>query len=231
MIPYFLDNTTITLLEELQNDFNISFVQRNIDFCEVFQKSGKATIYYNPKIANSSSIAHELLHVWLTSYNYVIGNHIYLYLESDKKLSKIFKKFLCDHISNCCDHYKMYPKFLELGYQPVDFLSDGLKPKVSLKEIVNIKLKFLGLYNSKHINFYIGSLFSIFADHAKNDYSKEFLYLKKLDSELFSIVSDFWSKWEKFDIKNIDPIYNSDHDLTNNFIHNMETWVKNKRVI
>jgi|ADurb_Leu_01_Slu_FD_contig_31_1582614_length_781_multi_1_in_0_out_0_1 hypothetical protein len=231
MIPNVLDNTTVSLLEDLQRDFDISFEQKNINFCEVFQKSGTATIYYNPKIVDSASIAHELLHIWLTRFNYSIGNHIYLCLQSDKKLNKIFNKFLCDYITNCCDHFKMYPKFIGLGYKPADFLTNSLESKATFKDVKRIKLKFLGSYNSKAINYYIGSLFSIFADHVDNDYSKQVSYLKKLDSDLFSIVSDFWNKWEIFDIENIDAIYNSDLDLTNSFIDNMSDWVENKRII
>jgi hypothetical protein len=125
----------------------------------------------------------------------------------------------------------MYPKFIGLGYKPADFLTNSLESKATFKDVKRIKLKFLGSYNSKAINYYIGSLFSIFADHVDNDYSKQVSYLKKLDSDLFSIVSDFWNKWEIFDIENIDAIYNSDLDLTNSFIDNMSDWVENKRII
>lgn len=231
MVPNVLDKATSSLLLDLQKDFDISFEHKNIDYCEVFQKSGKATIYYNPKIVDSASIAHELLHIWLTRFNYSIGNHIYLSLQSDKKLNKIFNKFLCDYITNCCDHFKMYPKFIGLGYKPGDFLTNSLESKATFKDIKRIKLKFLGSYNSKAINYYIGSLFSIFADHVDNDYSKQIECLKKLDSDLFSIVFEFWNKWKIFDIENIDAIYNSDLDLTNSFIDNMTEWVKNKRII
>lgn len=231
MIPSILDKATSSLLEDLRQDFDISFEHKNIDYCRVFQKNNKATIYYNPKIVDSASIAHELLHVWLKRFNYHIGNHIYLCLQSDKKLNKIFNKSLCDHITNCCDHFKMYPKFIELGYDPADFLINSLEPKATIEDIKRIKLKFLGLYKSNAINVYIGSLFSILADHVDNDYSKQHSYLKKLDPELYLIVPDFWNKWVIFDIENIDAIYNSDLDLTNSFIDNMTDWVKHKRII
>ncbi len=231
MIPNVLDNSASSLLEDLEKDFDISFEQKNIDYCEVFQKSKKATIYYNPKNVDSASIAHELLHVWLTRFNYSIGNHIYLSLQSDKKLNKVFNKFLCDYITNCCDHFKMYPKFINLGYKPADFLKNSLDEKASLKDIKGLKLKFLGSYNSKAINFFIGSLFSIFADHVENDYAQHHEYLKQKDYELYSIVSDFWNKWVIFDIENIDAIYNSDLDLTNSFVDSMIEWVKNKRIV
>lgn len=77
MIPKNIDEKTLELLNDLQTDFDIAFEIKYIDYCEVFQKSKTATIYYNPKIVNSESIAHELLHIWLNRFNYSIGNYIF----------------------------------------------------------------------------------------------------------------------------------------------------------
>lgn len=226
----FLDTATNSLLEELQKDFEISFETKNIDYCEVFQKNNVATVYYNPKHVDTASIAHELLHVWLTKFNYSIGNRIYLSTKSNKKLHKIFNKFLCDYITNCCDHNRMYPKFLEMGYSPMDFLKNSLEPKASLKDVKNIKIKFWNFHNSKAINHYIGSLFSILADHVENDYTQYNAILKKLDYELYLIVADYWRKWQVFDIENIDPIYISDIELIHNLIEKLTNWVTPKKI-
>lgn len=232
MIPNCLDINTIELLNDLRADFDITFETKDIDYCEVFQKSNKATIYYNPKLVNAESIAHELLHIWLNRFNYSIGNHIFLCTQGDKKLSKFLNKFLCDYIENCCDHYKMYPKYLEMGYSPKEFLKNSLELKTSISDIKNIKLKFLSVYNSQSINLFIGGLFSILADHIKeNDYSEHHKYLIEKDSKLYNIVVGFWNKWEVFDIENIDPINNSDLELTNSFIDGLTAWANNKIII
>ncbi len=228
MTPDNLDTATLELLEDLRNDFAISFETKNIDYCEVFQKSKTAIIYYNPKIVNTESIAHELLHIWLTRYNYSIGNHLFLSTQGDKKLSKFLNKFLCDYITNCCDHFKMYPKFIEMGYSPSEFLTNSLAPKASLKDVKEIKLKLFGLYNSKSVNLYIGCLISIFADHAGNDYTEHHAILKEKDRELYSIVTQFWSKWVDFNIENIDPIFNSDLELTDNLVEEFTQWGESK---
>lgn len=232
MIPKNLDDKTLELFNDLNKDFDISFEVKDIDYCEVFQKSKTATIYYNPKNVNSESIAHELLHIWLNRFNYSIGNYIFLCTQSDKKLSKFLNKFLCDFIENYCDHYKMYPKYLEMGYSPKEFLKNGLELKTSVSEIKKIRLKFLGLYNSQSINLFIGCLFSILADHIKeNDYTEHHTYLMDKDLSLYNIVCGFWKKWEAFDIENIDPIYNSDIELTDSFIDGLTNWAKNKTLI
>jgi hypothetical protein len=45
------------------------------------------------------------------------------------------------------------------------------------------------------------------------------------------MVVDFWNKWEVFDIENIDPIYNSDLELSDNFIDGLTDWTNNKTFI
>lgn len=230
MTPENLDTATLELLEDLRNDFEISFETKNIDYCEVFQKSKTAIIYYNPKIVNTESIAHELLHIWLNRYNYSIGNHLFLCTQSDKKLSKFLNKFLCDYIENCCDHYKMYPKFIEMGYSSSNFLTNSLAPKASLQDVNGIKLKLVGLYNSNSVNLYIGCLISILADHAENDYTEHHAILKTKDAELYSIVTQFWTKWVDFDIENIDPIFNSDLELTDKLIEEFTKWGESKTI-
>ncbi|NQU83818.1 MAG: hypothetical protein HQ536_03845 [Parcubacteria group bacterium] len=226
-----LDIATLDLLEDLKKDFSISFQTKDVNYCEVFQKSKSAIIYYNPKIVNTESIAHELLHIWLTRFNYCIGNHIFLSTRSKKKLNKILNKFLCDYITNCCDHFKMYPKYIEMGYSPSEFLTNSLAPKASLKDVKKIKLKLLGLYKSHTINLYIGCLISILADHVENDYTEHQSILKNKDTELYRIITQFWAKWVDFDIENIDPIFNSDIELTDKFIEELTNWVDTKKVL
>lgn len=232
MTPKNIDKNTLELLNDLQTDFEITFEVKNIDYCEVFQKNKTATIYYNPSIVNTESIAHELLHIWLNRFDYSIGNHIFLCTQNDKKLSKFFNKFLCDYITNCCDHFKMYPKYLEMGYSPKEFIENGLELQASVSDIKALELKVLGNYDSKSINFFIGCLFSILADHIKEkDYTEHHEYLIDKEFELYNIISSFWKKWELFDIENIDPIYNSDLELSDSFIDELTDWTKNKTFI
>ena len=93
-------------------------------------------------------------------------------------------------------------------------------------------MKFLGLYSLQAINLFIGYLFSIYADHIKeNDYTEHHKYLMDIDSKLHEVISDFWRKWETFDVEKIDPIYNSDLILTDSLIDGLTTWANYKTVI
>lgn len=225
-----MDLNTSQLLSELRQEFEINFQPKDINFCEVFTQNGKSTIFYNPNIVDNESIAHELLHIWLNKFNYVIGNHIFVSFQSDWKLSKIFNKFLCDYIENCLDHYKMYPKYLEMGFGPEKFIMNGLDEKCSINDIKKLHLKFLNKYKPDSINRYIGYLISIYADHVENNYDKHLELLQKKEPELFKIVTDFWNKWVEFDIENIDAIHNSDIELAESFMIEMEDWIEYKKL-
>jgi hypothetical protein len=107
---------------------------------------------------------------------------------------------------------------------------NGLEEKCSIRDIKTLHLKFLKKYKSKSIDKYIGYLISIYADHVENEYTEHLELLKSKEPELFEIVTDFWNDWMKFDIENIDPIYNSDIDLAEKFIVSMENWIEHKSI-
>lgn len=58
MIHEKLDSQTLDFLEELQTIYNIDFIEKEINYCEVFQKDGNATIYYNPEIIDTETVTH-----------------------------------------------------------------------------------------------------------------------------------------------------------------------------
>ena len=227
-----LDIKNQKLLSDLQEIYEIDFEEKNIEYCEVFSKNSKSTIYYNPTIVDNDSIAHELLHIWLNTFNYISANILYILSQENVKLKKIFNKKLCDYIGNCMDHIKMYPKYLEMGYSSHKFVTLGINEKSSIEDLRNLKIKnVLKFYNSKEIENYIGNLISIYADHYQNDYSKHIDILKNKDPELFKIITKFWNTWKNFDIENIDCIFNSDVEVMSDFYEDIENWVSNKNVI
>jgi hypothetical protein len=226
-----LDETNQKFLSQLQKIYEIEFEEKNIEHCEVFTINKKSIIFYNPKIIDNDSIAHELLHIWLNIYNYCSPNILYLLSQENKKLKNIFIKYLTDYIGNCMDHLKMYPKYIEMGYDPNKFVTLGLKEKSNLDALKSIKIKnIFNFYNPKSIEIYIGNLISIYADHYCNDYQEHLHLLEKKEPALFKIITEFWKSWINFDIENIDPIYNSDIEILNTFYYNMENWSKNKMI-
>ena len=227
-----LDENNNRLLSELEKEYQIEFRAENVDYYSVFTQNKTAIISYNPQNKiEDESIMHELLHIWLIQFKCLSGNHIYLSCLNHKKLKLVFIKFLTDYIGSCFDHYKMYPKFIEMGYAPEKFLSCGVAEKCTIKDIKNLKMRVLLAYSAKSVEKYIGYLISIYADHIDNNYTEHLRLLKQKNAELFEIVTNFWNKWKVFDIQNIDPIENSDFDLFESFISDMENWVERKIII
>ncbi len=226
-----LDSNCIDLLNELETTYDIQFKKWTRNYAETFTQNKLAVISYNPKLVTVETIVHELLHVWLNKFNYLSANHLLLSYKSDPPLSRVFNKTLCDHIGNCMDHHKMYPMYKSMGYSPEKFIKNGGEKQCSVASIRTTFMKINGRYTTTGINYFIGHLVSIYADHCDNDYKKHLRLLKKKDNDLFMIVTDFWNSWEQFDIKNIDPIHNSDYDLYEKFMSQIEDWILSKKVV
>ncbi|MFR0679007.1 hypothetical protein [Dysgonomonas mossii] len=111
-----LDEQNKRLLSEIRNKISVKFEVFNKPYFENYSINDSVIIYVNPKIFKNSSVAHELLHAWFRGLGLHGSNMIYLSAREKPKFSVVFDKKLCDHIGNCMDHYKIYPKFLEMGY-------------------------------------------------------------------------------------------------------------------
>lgn len=224
-----LDEQNKQLLTEIRNKMSVKFEIFNKPYFENFSINDNVTVYVNPKIFKNSSVAHELLHAWFRGLGLMGSNMIYLSARGNPKFSLVFDKRLCDHIGNCMDHYKIYPKFLEMGYASEDFLSSkGMQCDIS--SIRKLRVQSNGVYSTKHLNNYIGYLISIYADHLRNDYSQHLAQMQNIDPELFNIVTELWQVWKNIDITNPDPITRMDFEAINDFIMNMENWMGSRSI-
>ncbi len=151
------------------------------------------TIYYNPKLIDNESIAHELLHIKMEKHHFFIGNHIYLSAQHNKKLKRIFSKKLCDFIENLFEHNKIFPAYIKLGYEPESFLQDGTKLKCAIKDA-----KFLNKHiqksslSGKLINLYIGKNY-VFVIAGKNHICVVTPFRKqitKINNEFYKLDSE-----------------------------------------
>lgn len=225
-----LDPVLIELLSKVRERYDVKFEKHHEPWAANYTINNYATIYYNPRRFSNDSIAHELLHVWLKTLGYFGSNHIYCVAEEDYKLSRIFSKNLCDHIGNCQDHIKMYPKYLEMGYAPEVFIENSLKEQCSIRDIASLCVVSGKIIFAGQTDFFIGSLISIYAHHIQMDYSAHLSKLKSIDSELFQIVTVFWEDWKRFDITKVDA-FNSGFDEYERFISAMREWVKDRAII
>lgn len=228
-IEQIFDEPIKQLFDEAKLNYSISFEPWENDFWRVHTKNKDVVINYNIHDINPESLAHELLHIWVKKYGHTSINYLKNSFASHSFLSKVFDIRLCEHIGNCMDHLKMYPKYKEMGYSDKGFIWNGGKPQCKISDIKQIYFKVNGQYSDTGVNQYIGHSISILADHCPNDYTKEISLLRKIDRELFEVVLNFWNEWVEFDIENIDSIYNSDLDLLDRFVGEVENWFELKK--
>lgn len=228
-----LDSRNKGLWNDLNNYFEIDVYQHDTPFAEVFSKNKKIQIYVNKDI-DSASFTHELLHLWIEQKEIHIGSTFKLVVAENKKLKRVFSDNLLIHIGNTCEHVKMYPKFISLGFNSNEFLYDNDTHKCSESEILAIEknYKFLWTYRAKAIDTFIGKFFAINADqNIAFDYSDCQKRLGKLDMELFKLLSNFWKQWLDYDLDKEDGVYVSYHQIAFNFFDNFERWIKDKKLI
>jgi hypothetical protein len=228
-----LDSRNKELWNDLNNYFEIVLFLHDKPFSEMFSKHKKVQIYVNKDI-NSASFTHELLHLWIEQKGIYLGSSFRLLVKENKKLNRVFSDNLLMHIGNTCDHVKMFPKFISLGFNSNEFLYDNDIHKCSESDILTIekKFKFLWKYRAKAIDAFIGKFFAVSADNnLAFDYSNCQKRLEKLDFELFKLLNNFWNQWLNYDLDKEDGVYISYHQIVFDFFDSFERWIKDKKLI
>lgn len=195
LIHSLLDNRYKDLWEYCNSYANISIKYTNATEYGVYSINENHTIFVPKNNLNPSSFTHELLHIFLEIKGVYIGGSLSLFVKAEK-LRGIFSQSLVDHISNCLAHIKMFPLYLEMGFNLEYFIQDYEQSKFSKSEMEvlrnNFKYRklFFQVYRAKYIDKYIGKYFAMKACPNKNfDYSNGFKLLKELDLDLYNVLS------------------------------------------
>lgn len=229
MTPACIDEKTSALLNKVQGTVNILFVEKDIDDCQFILENESAIIYFNSQKTNAPSIACEVLRIWLAQLDFDIGKHLYVSTRGHHKLTKFLIHSLCDHINDCCCHFKLYTHFLEMGYRTEDFTCNTLPPVMKFHELKRMKPAFFGVYKTQTVQKIIKTLFTILATQKEEgEYNVHLLLIQQKLSGLYDIIIDFWQQWKAFDVAHIDTIYNSDLELTEKLAQKLEDWADDK---
>jgi hypothetical protein len=177
-----IDSRNIELWTALSKVREISIKREKQNIYSAYSIDNKTTIYVPIDGNDPASFTHELLHVFLRTKKVYIGAGLQISIKESKVLSKIFSDNLIEHIGNCLDHIKMFPLFVNLGYEPDKFLSDYSENKLTNNEILCIKKHFFTrffkkvLYNKTAIDFYIGKYFAaISCPNTTFDYTSQLI--------------------------------------------------------
>lgn len=236
--PY-LDERSTKLWETLNSLFSIDVFYHNI--YKVYA-IGNTVIMFVPSDSKPcvESFAHELLHLHVRSTKTYINGALSHSFNESSVLSSIFSEQLIQHIANTLEHIKMYPIYLEMGYDQKLFISDFDKPKLTSADIVSIRNNFRkkGLfhkvvYKASAIDFYIGKFFAAKAcPNPSFNYSAHLRELLELDSSLYVILNEFWQGWLQYDIfsPHHGPLEFNYNDLCFDFHQALKQWTKDKRI-
>src|SRR5690554_3586531 len=219
------DPSTRKLFDEVKQDFSISFEPWDKNFWEVETRENYSIIFYDVNDINTSSLAHELLHLKLKQFDYLTMNHFYMSYLGDEFWGDVWNKFLCDHVKNCMAHTKIYPEYIKMGYSANSFVINADKPQATVSGIKHIYLKRNGILSAQDTNLFIGNLISIYGDDYGHNYNKELSLLSKKDTELFEIVTRFWSSWINFELSHEN---NDTQFIYTDFMNELENWYSNK---
>jgi hypothetical protein len=215
-VDKYLDDRNTELWKYLNTKFRIKIRNTSNKYASCFAKNNNVKIFLNPEISTSSCLTHELLHVWIRDKDIYIGAGLQSTITSNYILNQIFSDNLIDQLGDWFDHIKIYPKFIDLGYDKSTFLSDNNVVKFSVQEALRIHDKYRenGLIDLVMVDLFIAKYFSSKADISSgHDYSESLEILEKTDSDLFRILDRIWQKWEEVDIDNKNNDGTSYHEV------------------
>jgi hypothetical protein len=193
-----------------------------------FTKNGTATIYIPDGGECRDSFTHELLHVYFHYEGMNIGKCLKMSFLCEETLTSIYSDELLDHISNCLEHQKMLPIYLNMGFNREKFLSDYSIPICDVTFV-----KSLGQLLAPEIsywptiaNVYIGKFFAVKASPNDSiDYSECLTAFQEAEPRLFTILNTFWTAWDSFSLDDMETVSERYRSLCSAFIVDLKDWV------
>lgn len=222
-----VDSRNKALWSEIDNNCKVSFKKAIQPEYAVYQQAKKITFYIDENNLCASSFTHELLHVYLSLNGLHISGGLKNRILSDEFFSLLFSYNLLEHIGNCLDHSKMFPVYLELGFEREKSIKDYDIFKCTDSEINELE-KYYRIHNKINTNAvdaYIGRVVSIIADPNESfDYVHHLIRLKSIDSKLFNVINNLFINWKKVKIENRTILDEDYTDVLNVFIEELKTW-------
>jgi len=134
----------------------------------------------------------------------------------------------------------MLPLFVKMGFDNSEFLDDYHVDKLNGAALIDLKRNFkkrtfLGkqYYQRIYVVLFIGKYFAArTCPNSIFDYAKGLGELKDIDRQLYNAADSLMSKWDSFDIEQLDDslVSSSYYEMQFEFAEDIENWLKNKRI-
>lgn len=229
-ISKLIDKRNSSLWDEISSKYEVDLQPSQNSEYACYSKSNSVTFFVPTDNYCTDSFTHELLHVYIRLKEVYIGSYLILRINSSKVLQRIFNIRLLEHVSNCLDHIKMLPVYLEMGFRRDKFLLDFYVYKCTDSELANIKRYYKNgkRFNSQAVEIFIGKFFAVKADpNDSYDYLSCLTELQKIDEKLYKVLDDFVVCWMNCDLDTND-IFNNYHDLVDKLYEGLKAWMSNK---
>ena len=228
----YIDFRNQKLWDELNQQSEIIIEYHSESTYGVYQINQQITVYVPEGEPCIASFTHELLHLWLTQNDFSPSPSINSILKSDKLTLTLLGSELIEHITNCVEHVKMLPRYLEMGFLRSKFIDDFNVCKSSPGEMQRIENWFKSddtVTRCIAVRGYIGAYFGMQAcPNSEFDYTSSFFRLKVIDPTLFRILDNFWQSWSLFNVENSDSVLNSHRLFSFPFTQDLRTWLQEK---
>lgn len=231
MLAQLIDYRNAELWEDLNAWREIGIEYNDNNWYSCYTGPHRITIYLNKQIVSLGGFTHELLHIWLYRKEIHISQSLQGFVRDIAAVRKVMSRELVDHVGNCLDHIKMWPKYSDMGLAWEEFTTDVSEEKLTVDEIRRIKtgMSMFGLYDARGVDFFIGKFIAAAAcPNPLLDYADRFNELRNVEPALFDILNDFVATWKAFDIDGNDP-YNSYLTVLSDFLDALESWVNERK--
>ncbi|MEQ8237931.1 MAG: hypothetical protein RIA69_01895 [Cyclobacteriaceae bacterium] len=170
-----------------------------------------------------SSFSHELLHLYIDHMGMTTPKEILHSIYGELSFQVLTKNGLFSILHNFCSHKKMFPFFIEMGFNEKDFISFpakfGYLTRLTLKSKM-IQKQAVGVTD------FIGNTLALMNNMGSSNEKYNSKKLKKLNaisSSLFSIIEVFDQSWAN----------TSDYDIIPSFIifeQELNEWLINNKI-
>lgn len=201
---FFVIEKNRLLFDELDSKYQIQLMFHNAPYNDGFspwqltinRQQKTAIIRYYEKVSTTGYFTHELYHIKLVENGFLTTDELLIALK-EKKLTN----YSLNELNNIIAHPKFYNDFINLNYLPSEFFCDFDKDYTNfINNAVQIIEESFSeeSYNDTAINSFLAIYFvSIFCKNSKflKKSVDDLDYLKRIDQQLFEIISSHWTKW------------------------------------
>lgn len=224
-----IDNRLESIWKLIESKYSIDFSEASDGIYGCYTIGNSATFHIDSSKFSKDYFAHEVLHAYMSSVGCHIAGSLKILIQDNSILSKVLSLKLLDHIGNVLEHIKIYPIYIELGFDKNKFTIDYFESKLTTTDIACLRSLYrsVGYFASDR---FVGKLTAALADpNPEFDYSQQLIQLRKFDPHLFDITYKMVERWKLTKFDNVSVLDDDYNTVTWEYYQGLEKWIRKKR--